>query len=556
MDIGKIKFRRAGIGIAIFLSAMALVAGAFRIAQSERNFELSRWDARLRAGSVQPAARVSDWLADSRRQLGAVALNPTVQIYLSELAAANFDQQGVAEGQAKDAFLMGYIASLSRRGAFASSLGRSAFVSGTVRSITGLAVLDAHRRVVASTFGYTPPPGLVADLMAAMKNGSAGPQASRSGGAVRSAFLVAVMPLQANGPTAPIGYVVGERMLEGGFWASDGSPLAIDGGHESLVEVGRDGATILLGSSLADSAWPSPQAGEFSAARAPLRLQSTSDFSGKMALHLGVPLKSAPWVLIESVPAKNALAGVDERIRTLIIILLLSLAAILAAILVLWRHNAEVRLAEARAVSVKLYRGVTELLLLAIDQRDPSAAAHSRRVAALSREVAVRLGAKAERADTVELAGALLNVGKLFVPAALLTKSEALDETERRQFDEGSTRWLDLLAGMPFDLPLAPILRTAHCLIRRDVEPAAVPEETYIIVAANMAVALVSPRAYRPAHSVSEAMRVLSTSVVVFPERVLDALGAVLERYVSDISLVVPRARDDLCGAAHCPGEP
>lgn len=528
-DIGNIKLRRAGIGIAVFLGAMALVTGAFFIAEGERSFEIGRWDARLRAGSVQPLAKVGDWLADSRRQLSAVALNPTVQIYLSEVAAANFDPRRVPDGEAKDAFLINYITSLSGRGAFAASGDRSAVAkNGAAESVTGLAVLDARRQIVASTAGYKPVPRLVAELIAAMKNGNAGPQVSQSDRAARSAFLIAVMPLQAQGPVLPIGYVIGERTFDAAFWASDGSALAIDGGHESLIALG--GNAVLLGSSASISASASPLSGEFRAARAPLLLQSALDFSGDKALHLGIAVKGAPWVLVESVPAKNALAGVDERIRNLVLILLLSLAAIIAAILALWRHNAGMRLAEARQASVKLYRGVTELLLLAIDQRDPSAAAHSRRVASLSRDVAVMLGAKGERADTVELAGALLNVGKLFVPTAVLTKSEALDDAERRKFSEGSTHWLDLLAGMPFELPVEPMLRAAHRSIQGNADLTSIPDDSYIIAAANMAVALLSSRAYRPAYPASEAMRLLSEAEIVFPTRILKALGDALEK--------------------------
>ncbi|HEY0283227.1 MAG TPA: hypothetical protein VGC27_11460, partial [Rhizomicrobium sp.] len=156
--IGNIKLRHAGFGLAVFLGAMALVAGVFLVAESERSFESGRWEARLRAGGVQPAARVGDWLTDSRRQLSAVALNPTVQIYLSEVAAADFDPRGVPEGEAKAAFLTSYITSLSGRGAFAPDIpgNRGAAASGAVQSATGLAVLDARRRLVASTLGYKP----------------------------------------------------------------------------------------------------------------------------------------------------------------------------------------------------------------------------------------------------------------------------------------------------------------------------------------------------------------------------------------------------------------
>ncbi len=185
-------------------------------------------------------------------------------------------------------------------------------------------------------------------------------------------------------------------------------------------------------------------------------------------------------------------------------------------------------MAAARAASVKLYRGFAELLLLAIDQRDPRAAAHSHRVGCLSRAVAARLGEKGAPLDAIELAGVLLNVGKLFVPAALLTKSEALEAMERRQFEEGSSRWLDLLRRIPCELPLEEILHSAYGLMQGNRGPA--HPGAFIIAACNMAVALTSARAYRPAYPAAEAMQILSQCGIAFPVPVLTALADALAK--------------------------
>jgi hypothetical protein len=271
----------------------------------------------------------------------------------------------------------------------------------------------------------------------------------------------------------------------------------------------------------------SAERGEFLAARSPQRLQRADDLAGADALHLGMPVTGANWVLVESVPASSALAGVDARIRNLLTILLLSLLAIILGILALWRHVAALQQAAAREASVKLYRSVAELLLQAIDQRDPGAAEHSRRVAALSRQVALRMGATVANADAAELAGALMNVGKLFVPVELLTKTDTLDAAESARFADGSARWLDLLARAPFEPPLEPVLRDAYRLGRGDVVQAPAPN-TYTIVAANAAVALMSPRAYRMAHSPSETLEILSKSRPALPQPVLSALTSIL----------------------------
>ena len=524
---GTLKLKPGGwlVGVAVFLAVMALVAGAFLIARSERGYELGRWNARLQHSGIQRVAKVNQWLADSRHGLQTVAENPTVQIFLSEIAAANFDTRAVPESDAKAAFLQSYIASLSVHGAYAANVPPDMPMGSTMQSSTGLAVLDGRRHVVASTFGYTPSPALIASLLAAMKDDQAGPQSFRAGGDAVNAFIAAIRPLQAPPSAQPIGYVIGARKLEAGFWSADSAPLSTERGHESLFAVDAHSAPMLLGSSAKVA--QIGDAGEARAALAPGHLFDAPDFAGQDSFHLAIAVPSTSWAVVESVPARTALAGVDARVRTLALVLLLALVAIILAVLALWRHMAGVEAAKAHETSLKIYRSVVEVLLEAIDQRDPGAAAHSRRVAALARAVALKMGKTSVEADRLELAGALLNVGKLFVPSEMLTKQGALDDSERVAFDRGAMRWLDLLARMPFDPPLEPVLREAYRLMRPGTEPSA-GNDAYIIVMANRAVALTSPRAYRQPHSVAETIELLSPPSVALPQSLFAALRAAL----------------------------
>jgi hypothetical protein len=326
-----------------------------------------------------------------------------------------------------------------------------------------------------------------------------------------------------------VGYVIGERRLEHAFWAADGAMLAADHGYESLIASGPHGNARLIGTSLATGT--AAGEGEILAAGNPRQLQRAPGQTGKDALHLGLPVPGTNWTLVESVPASRALAGVEARIRNLLTILLLSLLAIILGILLLWRHMTAVQQAAAREAGVKLYRSVAEVLLQAIDQRDPGAAEHSRRVAALSRRIAARMGVSGAEADTAELAGALMNVGKLFVPVPLLTKTGALEDAEASQFAEGAARWLDLLAHTPLDLPLEPVLRDAYRLNRGEsVDPTPAARTAHIIVTANKAVALMSSRAYRMAHTPQETLEILAGTRPAIPPAVLAATADLLAK--------------------------
>jgi len=506
--------RRRGIllGVGVFIAAMALVAAAFRLAHNERAFELDRWAARLHAAGTQRLGMVNGWLSGSEAALRGVAVNPTVQIYLSQAAA---NSAPTPESEAQAAFLQSYIASLGSRGPFASS-------QTAARSDTGIAVLDAHRKVVAGTFGYHPSAKTIAALIAQSHDGRAGPLLSQTRDGSPVAFLVAVRPIQGMMSAPAVGYVIGERVLDRSFWS--GSTLATDHGHESLIAPAANGKDYLIGSS---SAGASAGSGEALAAKSPLRLQRAPDLGGKDALHLGVPVKGTNWILVESVRASSALAGVDARIRNLLTILLLSLLAIILGLLLLWRHVTAIQQAAAREAGMRLYRDIAEVLLQAIDLRDPGAAEHSRRVASLSRQVALRIGADA---DAAELAGALMNVGKLFVPVTVLTKTGGLEESEAAQFAEGSARWLDLLARASLDPPLAPVLRDADSLGRGESTATTPSRVAYIIAAANKAVALMSPRAYRMAHTPKETLEIIAKSRPAVPPAILTAMADLLEQ--------------------------
>jgi len=511
--------RGAWLGVAVFVAAMVLVVAAFRIAHNERAFELDRWAVRLKSASAEPVGMVNKWLSDSRSAVRAVAVNPTVQIYLSQNALGG--AAVTPESEAQGAFLQSYIASLGAHGPFAAQRGGQA----------GIAILDGRRRLVSATFGYRPSSQTIAALMARMRNAEAGPLATAAGNGTQVSFLAAVRPIQGLPTAAPVGYVVAERHLDKSFWSAASSPLAADHGHESLIAAPHAGEHSLVGLSIERKA-PLVNSGEDLAARNPGKLEQAVGLDGRVSLHLAVPVSGTDWTVVESVPTANALAGVDARIRNLLTILLLILLAIILGLLLLWRHVSAVQQAAARESGIKLYRSVAEVLLQAIDQRDPGAAEHSRKVANLSRAVALRMGLSAADTDTAELAGALMNVGKLFVPVPLLTKTAALEKDEASQFALGATRWLDILGDAPMDLPLVPVLRDAYRLGRGDsLGGGSEARIAYIIVAANKAVALMSPRAYRMAHSPQETLEMLRNAQPPLPQTVWSAMTQLLQAY-------------------------
>ena len=121
-------------------------------------------------------------------------------------------------------------------------------------------------------------------------------------------------------------------------------------------------------------------------------------------------------------------------------------------------------------------------------------------------------------AEVARIAGAFLNVGKLFVPSEVLAKTGSLDGDERERILEGNRKWIDLLASVSVDLPVVPTLLEAHKIMEKQILPS---EQTSLaakaVVVANGFVALTSPRTYRDARSQAEALALMRS------DRAMDA---------------------------------
>jgi hypothetical protein len=227
-------------------------------------------------------------------------------------------------------------------------------------------------------------------------------------------------------------------------------------------------------------------------------------------LLLSVDVPDSQFVVVVHVRQAEALAGVSEHLRSLLLNLLFALLALIALVYALFRISAANEAARQQEKKISIYWALADLLLDVVDQRNPGASAHSRRVSKLAARLMKASGARPIDAEVAQIAGAFMNVGKLFVPAEVLSKSGTLDGEERERILEGNRKWIDLLSNVSVDLPVVPTLLEANQIMERQVAPS---EETSLaaraIVVANGYVALTSPRTYRKAKSHDEALALM-----------------------------------------------
>ena len=103
-----------------------------------------------------------------------------------------------------------------------------------------------------------------------------------------------------------------------------------------------------------------------------------------------------------------------------------------------------------------------EVLLAALEARDPGTSRHTRGVIDLSERVAIRLGLPDKGVAEVAQVAALHDIGKLATPDAILNKTGVLDESERAIMQAHTILGGELLGCIPSLAHLERPVRATH----------------------------------------------------------------------------------------------
>jgi PAS domain S-box-containing protein/putative nucleotidyltransferase with HDIG domain len=173
------------------------------------------------------------------------------------------------------------------------------------------------------------------------------------------------------------------------------------------------------------------------------------------------------------------------------------------------------QLAESNAHLQTLLHEITVALGRVVETRDPYTSGHEGRVAVLARQIAVELGMSADDAEAAEVAGLVHDIGKLSVPAEILTKPSALSAIEFRLIREHSRSGYDILKDIEFKQPIADIVLQHHERMDGSGYPNALTGDQMLPLARVLAVADVveamsSHRPYRAALGLDAAIAEVS----------------------------------------------
>jgi len=161
---------------------------------------------------------------------------------------------------------------------------------------------------------------------------------------------------------------------------------------------------------------------------------------------------------------------------------------------------------------VKLRKTLEETvnaLASATEKRDPYTAGHQRRVTQLACAIAQEMDLPEEQVEGIRIAGLLHDIGKISVPAEILSKPGKLSDSEFSIIKLHSEIGYDILKTINFPWPVAQITLQHHERINGSGYPRGLSGdeiliEARIIAVADVAEAMSSHRPYRPARTMKD----------------------------------------------------
>jgi PAS domain S-box-containing protein/putative nucleotidyltransferase with HDIG domain len=216
-------------------------------------------------------------------------------------------------------------------------------------------------------------------------------------------------------------------------------------------------------------------------------------------------------------------------------------------------QDAQRELAERKRAEEALQQSVDHLqrtleqtvyaLAATVEMRDLYTAGHQRRVANLAYAMAREMGLPADQARGVYMAGLIHDIGKIQIPAEILSKPTPLTEVEWGLIEVHPQMGYDILNGVDFPWPVAQIVVQHHERLDGSGYPHGLSGEGILLEARILAVADVveamsSHRPYRPAHTLTEALEeIRGKRGTLYEPHAVDACLEVVAEKASDLGL-------------------
>jgi PAS domain S-box-containing protein len=126
------------------------------------------------------------------------------------------------------------------------------------------------------------------------------------------------------------------------------------------------------------------------------------------------------------------------------------------------RKKAEEKLNQTLENLRKALGGIIKVISGTVETKGPYTAGHQRRVSDLARAIAQEMGLAESQREGLRMAGTIHDLGKISVPAEILSKPTKLTEIEYKLIQAHSQIGYDILKGIEFPWPIAEMVLQHH----------------------------------------------------------------------------------------------
>ncbi|MEO0129486.1 MAG: HD domain-containing phosphohydrolase [candidate division WOR-3 bacterium] len=193
------------------------------------------------------------------------------------------------------------------------------------------------------------------------------------------------------------------------------------------------------------------------------------------------------------------------------------------------QHDAEEKLIESLKKNQQFLEGTVHALASAVEKRDPYTAGHQKRVAQLACAIAKELNLNDDIVQCLNIAGILHDIGKIYVPAEILSKPARLTNAEYDIVKEHPKIGAEILRPIEFPWPVAEIVLQHHERIDGSGYPSGLKLdkillEARILAVADVVEAMMTHRPYRPAWGVDVALNeIITNKGILYDSNVVEA---------------------------------
>jgi PAS domain S-box-containing protein len=184
----------------------------------------------------------------------------------------------------------------------------------------------------------------------------------------------------------------------------------------------------------------------------------------------------------------------------------------------------------------KALGGVIQAMAFTVESRDPYTAGHQRQVSNLARAIATEMGISRDQTDGIRIVGSIHDIGKISVPAEILSRPGVISEIEFNLIREHPRVGYEILKTIDFPWPVAETVLQHHERINGSGYPQGLRGEdilieSKIIAVADVVEAISAHRPHRASLGIQSSLKEISDNRgILYEPQVVDSCISIIKR--------------------------